>query len=884
MDDSNAVGIKIKTDTKQTISNLDILINKLDKTNDILTEVAKNTGFERTNNQLQGINKTLKNVDRTLQAPSLASYLTMFKKLGQETANYVDVSAEYLENLNLMQVAYGDNRKEAERLIDSLSSIFGLNESGLTRQLGIYRQLGNALSIDNEYAELLSENLLKMQLDVSSLYNLSFERAGTVLQASMAGQTKPIRGATGGDITQATLQTDLDRLGIDRQVASLNRGEKALLIYLSLERQLVSSQQDLAKTINSTSNQQKIFTEQTQRLAIALGNVVTPAFTKLLTYANGLLMVITELVNMFAVFIGFKVPEYDASDYKGFVDLSDYLDDSASSAGKLKKELNSLRGFEKLNAIRTPKDSSGTGGVSAGGIDKGLLKALKEYDLGLDSVQNKATAIRDAIMKWLGFTKDANGEWKFTKITLGTIVGTLLGAGGIVWGVNKVLGLLKRIGLLKFGSIGELAKNIGNIYKKVKDFGSILLKGDILSKLGISETATTVIGTVAGTIAYLVAQFWSYDGVWEQITKKGSLSEIFKIDNAKDLIQTIFTITSLLSGGFIPFLIIGEEKMSKLNGTTSVLKQTFEDCKSVVVDFAKQSGEKTKKLYDDNIKPTVSNIKKLYEEDIKPILKDARKLIDDIIIGSGLLKSVLGVLSEFIGGAFSMAFQLGFGTIRSVVEYAMTYVETKIRSVTGVINGVIQVITAIKDGDWSKAWSGMKNIVVSAFQGMLAPLKSVTNSILSMFETMSNAVVTGGNTIIKALNKLDVKVPKALQKLVGFDSFGFNIKTLSKIKLPRLEKGLDFVPKDFYGPVYLDYGERVLTKEENQKYNQSESFVNSKDIISNIRQATFNGMMDALTVTSQQQQNVNVTIVAEDDGILNSIKFKEKQRDRQYGF
>jgi hypothetical protein len=30
---------------------------------------------------------------------------------------------------------------------------------------------------------------------------------------------------------------------------------------------------------------------------------------------------------------------------------------------------------------------------------------------------------------------------------------------------------------------------------------------------------------------------------------------------------------------------------------------------------------------------------------------------------------------------------------------------------------------------------------------------------------------------------------------------------------------MPFVPHDFYGPVYLDYGERVLTAEENRNYN-----------------------------------------------------------------
>lgn len=876
MDNSNAVGLKITTDTKQTVSMLEQLINKLDKTNQILDKISINKGFEKTNKQLKDINNNLK-------MPNLTSYLSSFKRLGQIVSNNVDASASYLENLNLMQVAYGDTRKEAERFIDKISDTFGLNESTLTRQLGYYRQIGNALSIDNDYAELLASNLLKMQLDVSSLYNLSFERSGEVLQSSMAGQTKPIRGSTGGDITQGTLQTDLDRLGIDRQVSSLNRSEKAILIYLSLERQLVASQQDLAKTINSTANQQKIFSEQTQRLATVLGHVLTPAFTKLLTWANGLLMVINELVGMFAIFVGFEMSEYDPDSYKNFNDLTDYLDNATGSAGKLKKELNSLRGWDKLNAIITPKDSSfGVGGTGLGGVDNRLLNALKEYDLGMDSIHNKATKIRDAIMEWLGFTYDENeAMWKFDRITLGTVIGSLIGTGGILWGANKILGILNKIGLVKYKNIGELAKKIGDIFKKIKQIEKIVGKDNLLSKLGISGATVTTIGIVAGVIADLVVQFWSYNDIWKQITEKQSLEEFFKIDGAKDLISTIFTITGIMQGGLIPFLIIGEQAMSKLDGTTSALKTTFDNCKETIVDFVKKSGNRITSLYEEHIKPTVDDVKRVYNENIKPLAKELIEFLDETFMKSGILKSGLGILVEFVGGAFSIAFQTTFGVVKSIVEYALSYVEGKIIGVTNVLRGSTQIISSIAHGDWASVWNGMKNMAIGAFQGMTAPIRGIINSIISMAETLSNSVVTGVNSAIGALNKLKVKIPNWVPKYGGKE-WGISINKIPKVNFPRLETGIDFVPKDFYGPVYLDYGERVLTKEENQAYNKDFSI--RDEFINNLRQSTFNGMMDALAVTSQNNQNINVTIVAEDDGILNNIKFKQKQHDRQFGF
>ena len=125
-------------------------------------------------------------------------------------------------------------------------------------------------------------------------------------------------------------------------------------------------------------------------------------------------MVIVELVEMFAKLVGFEIPEYDANSYG----LPDYFDEVADSAGKANNKLLGLRGFDKINNIKTPTSSETGSGSLAGIVDKRLLDALDEYNLKIDGIQNKATQIRDTIMEWLGFTKKINAEtgeitWKY---------------------------------------------------------------------------------------------------------------------------------------------------------------------------------------------------------------------------------------------------------------------------------------------------------------------------------------------------------------------------------------------------------------------------------------------------------------------------------------
>ena len=203
---SDSVSLKISTDAKETNTNLDGIISRLDKTITYLEKIHGDTSFKKQNTDIKtttsninSLNHTLNNMTKSLKSIGSNTFFSTFKsvasgvgKLGKSMSKLIDASASYAENLNLLQVAFNETGKEFDRMnesfVNGLSDAFGLDESVMTRQLGYYRQIGNALAIDSEYADMLGKNLLKMQLEMSSLYNLSFERSGEVLQASMAGK------------------------------------------------------------------------------------------------------------------------------------------------------------------------------------------------------------------------------------------------------------------------------------------------------------------------------------------------------------------------------------------------------------------------------------------------------------------------------------------------------------------------------------------------------------------------------------------------------------------------------------------------------------------------------------------------------------------------
>lgn len=407
---------------------------------DVLDKV--NTNLVETNKQTKNIGKNANSLEKVFKTAFNVAKITAFyqglTKVWNAMTKFTNASSEYIENVNLLEVAYKnanetieESSARIESFIDKMAELYGLDESSLTRQFGIFKQMANAMQLPTETAEHLSELMVKMTNDVSSLYNLDLSRASNALQSALAGQVRPIRSATGADITEKTLQNTVDALELDRSISQLSYVEKRLVMVISLTNQLKQSQGDYARTIESTANQFRILGEQWSRLTRSVGNVFYNLLGSILPYLNGILMALTEIFNLIASLLGFEMPEFDYSGLSGVseaaLDIEEGLNGAGESADNLKQKLSGLRGFDKLNVISTPKSSGSAGGVGGAGgtIDPKILNAFNnafgKYDDLMGSVRMKALDIRDAIMGWLGFTKEINpitGEvsWKYQGI------------------------------------------------------------------------------------------------------------------------------------------------------------------------------------------------------------------------------------------------------------------------------------------------------------------------------------------------------------------------------------------------------------------------------------------------------------------------------------
>lgn len=431
--DDVLMNIKAKDQTKEATNSAEQNINRLGK-------AAQKVGKE--------ISKSFSNIKTAVFGGSLM-------ELGQKIIGVTKTSADYIETLNVLDVAFNDNTTSIRKFANNIAETLNLDDASILKMASSFKILGNSMGYTEEMGEKFSRLMTQLNLDTASLFNMKLSDTQSMLQSAVQGQTKTLRMRTGVSVLDRDVQTTLDVLGIDAYVQDMNSAEKSLARVITMTYRLRDSQGDLARTINAPANQFRVLGEQISLLARNIGNVFLKALAEILPYINAVVIVLNKLISSLATLVGFREDAWDTYTKKtdtlseAFEDLGGSVGGVGTAAKKTKKELSGLREFDKLNVIKTPNDTSSSGGAGggAGGINQNLLDAFNKmfdlYDTKLAGVKTRATEIAEAIMKALQSAWDeldftnliASGQrlWKAFK-PFAENVGK-----GLLWTLNNVL-------------------------------------------------------------------------------------------------------------------------------------------------------------------------------------------------------------------------------------------------------------------------------------------------------------------------------------------------------------------------------------------------------------------------------------------------------------
>jgi phage-related protein len=188
---------------------------------------------------------------------------------------------------------------------------------------------------------------------------------------------------------------------------------------------------------------------------------------------------------------------------------------------------------------------------------------------------------------------------------------------------------------------------------------------------------------------------------------------------------------------------------------------------------------------------------------LTPLLTMIGSLITNV---AALIKPILEIISPLLS-LLSDALTPITNVLSYILENVLTGLSNAISFISnliaGIVNGVLNaLLTAIRAISsaaktmavaFQTAFTKIKNIVSTTWGG----IKTALNSILSGVEKVVNGVITAINGMIGMLNKIQFTVPDWVPGMGG-KTFGFNIKQVSTVNIPRLAQGAVIPPnKEF---------------------------------------------------------------------------------------
>lgn len=411
-------------------------------------------------------------------------FQTSFKKIGMEAAQSAGLEWGS-EAANQFAVSFID---EAQDFNDMLVEALSLDPNTLMNYQAVFAQMANGFGLTNDSVMNLSKSFTMLGLDIASLFNTDIETAMTKLRSGLAGETEPLR-ALGVDITETTLKMTALKYGIEDSVNSMSQAAKTQLRYLAIMDQTSVAFGDMAKTIDSPSNQLRVLQQQWNNLSRSIGNVFMPIVATVIPYVNALVIALRRMIDAFASAVGFELPDYSDSDIYtgvtgGLSEIGDTADGSTSSVNKLKK---ALLGIDELNVLSTGSSGLKSGAGAGGGyselddiIGKQTNSYMNKFNEELAKMKSKAEELADVLQPKL----ETLVEWidKLTPAFAG-VAAAFVTYKLITWFSN----LAGAIGALSMSPAGVIALAVGGlalIYTGVKEYNEKLKKEDLASRFG----------------------------------------------------------------------------------------------------------------------------------------------------------------------------------------------------------------------------------------------------------------------------------------------------------------------------------------------------------------------------------------------------------------
>jgi len=247
--------------------------------------VADISQWSRQMNQAQS---TMSRVGKTMTTIGAKMTMAITLPVLAVGGSFTKMATEAVESENLFTESMGSMANKARAWSEELSKSLGLNAYNVRKTVGTYNVMLASMGLSEQAAYEMSTSLTKLSYDMASFYNLSNEDAMAKLQSGISGEVEPLK-RLGIVVNDAMVKTYALNKGLIKQGQEMTDAQKVIARYMTIMEMTKKAQGDLARTLDSPSNQLRMLKERMSMLGIEIGQKLIPIMQRLMSFANGLL-------------------------------------------------------------------------------------------------------------------------------------------------------------------------------------------------------------------------------------------------------------------------------------------------------------------------------------------------------------------------------------------------------------------------------------------------------------------------------------------------------------------------------------------------------------------------------------------------------------------
>lgn len=685
---------------------------------------------------------------------------------------------------------------------------------------------------------------------LSSSFKTLSNSANKISFPKFSASFKDLSGTLGGiaksGVNKILKSIERNFAGINKQLNYFGAAIKNVLVYSTLSRMLGAITKGVQTGTENLYQYSKIidgkFAQSMDRLAASfqyfqnsIGAAIAPIINAFAPAIDLAVDKVVELINAFNQMIA-KLT--GASSWTKAVKVPKEYAEAADKASKANKNL--LASFDELNVIQSKDSGSG--------------KTVPDYGSMFEEVPLDGYSLPDFVQQ----IKDKinEGDWRGVGETLGKKVneitssvnwselGTKVGEGlqGLIDTYN---GFMETVDWTQIGTgLGDALNNLMASVDPASVGASFAQVWNAITETIYGFVTTTdwtavgqfIAGMINGwfdTVDWTLLGQTASDGVksilealrstvqatdWKSIGT--SISEMLNQIEWSSLFSESAGLISDTVKGLLDLMIgavqtlewdkLGEELVNSVVGAvtsiefTDIVDKFFELWGSALaadrkftVAFWKTIGGKL-----------IEGFKGVFDNFGENIKKYGGDIGDYIMLG---LLNVWNGIGEWIYQHIFQPFINGFKNVFGINSPSTVMAEMGGYLIEGLLGGMKNTWNTVtawftESVAWVKTkltggFTDIKNSVVQIWDNLWGGVKGVINSMLGGVEKMANGIVKGINKMIGALNGLSFDVPDWVPG-IGGETFGFNIREISEVRIPRLASGGVVT-----GPTFAQLGE-----------------------------------------------------------------------------